>query len=117
LAALSAQVLGCLTLFMTANLLKVLFAKMMASKFNQHSHYEKMHQSLKRVGGGRSWGELAGSPPAATAAAWPWMDAAAGRSGGPARRPACLLTAPLPPAPARPAGVLAAPDAAAAPAL
>lgn len=44
------QVLGCLTLFMTANLLKVLFAKMMARKFNQHSHYAKMHQALKRVG-------------------------------------------------------------------
>ncbi|KAI3438435.1 hypothetical protein D9Q98_000866 [Chlorella vulgaris] len=39
---------GCLTLFMTANLLKVLFAKMLSSKFNAHSHYEKMHQALKR---------------------------------------------------------------------
>ncbi|KAL4448058.1 hypothetical protein ABPG75_005277 [Micractinium tetrahymenae] len=42
------KVLGCLTLFMTANLLKVLFAKMLARKFNQHSHYAKMHQALKR---------------------------------------------------------------------
>ena len=45
------KVLGCLTLFMTANLLKVLFAKIMASKFNQASHYTKMQDALKRVGG------------------------------------------------------------------
>ncbi|EFN57637.1 hypothetical protein CHLNCDRAFT_57189 [Chlorella variabilis] len=42
------KVLGCLTLFMTANLLKVGFAKMVASKFNQQAHYQKMHDALKR---------------------------------------------------------------------
>lgn len=43
------KLLGCLTLFMTANLLKVFFAKMVASKFNQASHYTKMQEALKRV--------------------------------------------------------------------
>lgn len=36
---------------MTANLLKVLFAKMLSSSFNRASHYQKMHDALKRVGG------------------------------------------------------------------
>lgn len=53
------KVLGCLTLFMTANLLKVGFAKMVASKFNQQAHYQKMHDALKRVGpGGGAWRHL-----------------------------------------------------------
>lgn len=42
------KLLGCLTLFVTADLLKVLFAKMLSSKFNQHAHFAKMHQALKR---------------------------------------------------------------------
>ena len=46
------QLLGCATLFMTAQLLKVLFAKMLSSKFNQAAHYAKMHLALKRVSSG-----------------------------------------------------------------
>lgn len=66
--ALPPQVLGCLTLFMTANLLKVLFAKMMARKFNQHSHYAKMHQALKRVRPGRRRDRASTGSPARAAA-------------------------------------------------
>ena len=43
------KVFGCLTLFMTANLLKVLAAKIMSSKFNAHSHAAKMNQAIKKV--------------------------------------------------------------------
>lgn len=45
-----AQLWGCLTLFVTANLLSTLAAKMMSSSFNRASHYTKMHDALKRVG-------------------------------------------------------------------
>ena len=47
---------ACVTLFMTANLLKTLLAKMMALKFNQESHLTKMYDSLKKVGMGREFG-------------------------------------------------------------
>lgn len=39
---------GCVVLFMTANLLKRLLAKMLASKFNKKSHMESMTDSLKK---------------------------------------------------------------------
>ena len=50
------KVWACVTLFMTANLLKTLLAKMMALKFNQESHLTKMYDSLKKVGMGREFG-------------------------------------------------------------
>lgn len=39
---------ACVTLFMTANLLKRLLAKMLASKFHKTSHMENMMKSLRR---------------------------------------------------------------------
>lgn len=39
---------ACVTLFMTANLLKTLLAKMLALKFNQESHLTRMYDSLKK---------------------------------------------------------------------
>ena len=44
------QLWGCVTLFMFGNLLKTLFAKLLSSKFNKHSHLQKMHDSLRKVG-------------------------------------------------------------------
>jgi hypothetical protein len=44
------QLWACVTLFMTANLIKVLLAKLLSSKFNKHSHLQKMHDSLRKVG-------------------------------------------------------------------
>jgi hypothetical protein len=35
---------------MFGNLLKTLFAKLLSSKFNKHSHLQKMHDSLRKVG-------------------------------------------------------------------
>lgn len=40
---------ACITLFMTANLLKTLLAKMMALKFNKESHLIKMTEALTKV--------------------------------------------------------------------
>ena len=40
------KVWACITLFMTANLLKTLLAKMMSSKFNKESHMQKIQDSL-----------------------------------------------------------------------
>ncbi|KDD72362.1 hypothetical protein H632_c3454p0, partial [Helicosporidium sp. ATCC 50920] len=39
---------ACVTLFMTANLLKALLAKILGSKFNRASHLEKMNASIKK---------------------------------------------------------------------
>ncbi len=40
---------ACLLLFFTAELLKVLFAKMIAGKFNRESHVRKMQAALRKV--------------------------------------------------------------------
>ena len=40
------KVWACVTLFMTANLLKTLLAKMLSSKFNKESHMQKIQDSL-----------------------------------------------------------------------
>jgi hypothetical protein len=42
------QLWACVTLFMTANLLKTLLAKLVASKLNKASHQQKMHDSLTK---------------------------------------------------------------------
>ena len=47
---------ACVTLFMTANLLKTLIAKLLSSKFVRDSHTRKMHDSLKKVGVKIEWG-------------------------------------------------------------
>lgn len=39
---------GCITLFMVANLLKVLLGKVLALKFNKESHLNKMYTTLKK---------------------------------------------------------------------
>lgn len=46
------QVWACITLLMTANLLKTLIAKLLSSKFVRESHLVKMQQSIKKVRGG-----------------------------------------------------------------
>jgi hypothetical protein len=40
------KIWACITLFMTANLLKTLLAKMLSSKFNKESHIQKIQDSL-----------------------------------------------------------------------
>lgn len=40
------KIWACVTLFMTANLLKTLLAKMLSSKFNKESHVHKIQDSL-----------------------------------------------------------------------
>jgi hypothetical protein len=40
------KIWACVTLFMTANLLKTLLAKMLSSKFNKESHIQKIQDSL-----------------------------------------------------------------------
>ena len=40
------KVWACVTLFMTANLLKTLLAKLLSSKFNKESHSRKIQDSL-----------------------------------------------------------------------
>lgn len=40
------KVWACITLCMTANLLKTLLAKMLSSKFNKESHMQKIQDSL-----------------------------------------------------------------------
>ena len=37
---------ACITLFMTANLIKRLLAKMLSTKFNKESYIQKIHESL-----------------------------------------------------------------------
>lgn len=40
------KVLACITLFMTANLIKTLMAKLLSSKFNKERHARKIQESL-----------------------------------------------------------------------
>jgi small-conductance mechanosensitive channel len=42
------KIWACITLFMTANLLKTLLAKMLSLKFNQQSHMGKMYDALQK---------------------------------------------------------------------
>jgi len=49
---------ACVTLFMTANLIKTLLAKVLATNFNRGTRYQRMKEALKKVrlalfGGGR----------------------------------------------------------------
>lgn len=43
------KILGCFTLFLFANLLKRLFAKLMALKFTNSNQKQKMERALKKV--------------------------------------------------------------------
>ena len=43
------RVLGCLSLFFLANVLKCLCAKVLATSFHQESHFKKMQEALQKV--------------------------------------------------------------------
>ncbi len=43
------KLLGCVLLFTFAELLKMLFAKMIASNFTRQSHVTKMQEALRKV--------------------------------------------------------------------
>lgn len=45
-----ARILGCISLFFFANVLKALAAKLMATSFHQETHFKKMQEALQKVG-------------------------------------------------------------------
>ena len=44
-----ARLLGCLTLFFLANVLKTLAAKLLATSFHTEAHFQKMQEALEKV--------------------------------------------------------------------